>query len=225
MATDDIASVVEQINRHTKEDESVSDILAIGKGLVRLFGYYNKRRKIDIPAKIEMNKKRYPELGLKIKYGWAKRLMKVAMDDKINDPSVRHCLPAKRNCLEQCARMSEKKFYTGIKPDPTRRKEIFIHPNAKYYDLVAYRKEEETIKPKYHKWVVVLIPSKEAEWDDVVDEQFRSFAHTNGFDYAIADVVKNKKKEHVFETGINQDIEMTLSIDHIDKAPKEEDEN
>jgi hypothetical protein len=221
----EIRSIIEEINRHSHSvaDETIDDVLAMGRGLVRLFGYRDRKRNIDIPGLLKLKKRQYPELGLKPGYGWTRRLMKLAMDDKIADPQYRHVLPRGRNNLEQCSRMTLARFEQGIKPDPNQRGEIVIHPEAKLYDLRDYRKQGKEIKPpKQRQLVIVLIPRVPEGFDEWGGdfEDIRHAAHREGCDFAMAEVVSKTYKETIFEEDSTQETLWTLSLHKIQKASK-----
>jgi hypothetical protein len=232
---DEIRSIVNEINSHSHSlaDETTEDVLAMGHGLVRLFGYNDRRRNIHIPAKTSMSKKRYPELGLKMSYAWAKRLMKISMDDKLIAVKYRGLLPRSRNALEQCARMSLARFEKGINPDPDQRGEIVIHPESRIYDLKAYRKQGAGIKqPTKHRQMVcvIILPDKpvtraqqeRADWelDDSLIDRFRNAAFGENLQFAIAQVESKKVKEAIFENTSQKQAIWTLDMGRIEKRPR-----
>src|SRR5450759_318940 len=94
-------ALIAEINRRATSDETLADVLAIGIGLVALFGYNR------IPGLIRLNKKSYPSLGLKPGYSWVRRLMKIALDPKISDKDNWEHLPSPRTSLSEIALMKD----------------------------------------------------------------------------------------------------------------------
>src|ERR1039457_4126519 len=106
-----VLALIAEINRRAASDETLADVLAIGIGLVALFGYDK------IPGMIRFSKKSYPSLGLKPSYSWVRRLMKIAMDPKISDKDNWEHLPSPRTSLFEIALMTDDRFERGTHRD------------------------------------------------------------------------------------------------------------
>ena len=196
-------ALIAEINRRATSDETLADVMAIGIGLVALFGYNR------IPGMIHLSKKSYPSLGLKPGYSWVRRLMKIAMDPKICDKDNWEHLPSPRASLSEIALMKDGRFERGIRPDPNNNGVIAITPTTSREDLKMYRIAEEPIEPRpSDRYVMLAIPPRE-NWEGVID-QVRDAVLSAGCDFVIAEVVSAKSKELVFSTDSHEETQWIL---------------
>lgn len=215
----EVAEIVAEINRHAKSDENIQDVLAMGRGLVKLFGYHKPRQ----AGLTRLSKRKYPELGLKCSYSWVRRLMKIAMDPKITNPAYWSCLPSARTSLLEIEKMSETRLKQGIHPDPERNGEIFITPTTNREDLKVYRMRDEEIEPPHtFRYVLVAIPLDRDQWEEGID-LIREEAFASGCDFMVAEVVSEKKKDRMFQDMERREIIWTLRQVERMKKPRETD--
>jgi hypothetical protein len=198
-----VLALIAEINRRATSDETLADVLAIGNGLVELFGY-NK-----IPGLIRLNKKSYPSRGLKPGYSWVRRLMKISMDPKIADEQNWEHLPSARTSLFEIALMKEERFRGGTHSDPTNNGVIVITPATSREDLKMYRIADEPIKPRPpDRYVMLAIPPRE-NWEGAIDG-VRERAFAAGCHFVIAEVLSRKKKELCFSTDSHEETHWAL---------------
>ena len=198
-----VLALIAEINRRAASDETLADVLAIGIGLVALFGYHK------IPGMIRFSKKSYPSLGLKPGYSWVQRLMKIAMDPKIYDTDNWCHLPSQRTSLHEIALMTDGRFEQGIRPDPNNNGIIAITPTTGREDLKMYRIADEPIKPRPpDRYVMLAIPPRE-NWEGAIDG-VRERAFAAGCHFVIAEVLSRKKKELCFSTDSHEETHWAL---------------
>ena len=198
-----VLALIAEINRRATSDETLADVLAIGIGLVALFGYNR------IPGMIRLSKKSYPSLGLKPGYSWVRRLMKIAMDPKISDKDNWEHLPSPRTSLFEIALMTDDRFERGTHSDPANNGVIVITPATNREDLRMYRISGEPIKvPSPAQYVLLVIPPKE-NWEGAIDG-VRERAFAAGCDFAIAEVLSRKKKDLCFSTDSHEETHWAL---------------
>src|ERR1051326_7025081 len=105
--------IIEAINNHARSDETIEDIIAIGDGLVSVFGW-----KATVHGKLgKLSKRNYPP-ELKPEYSWVRRLMKLAMDERIRDPDNWRHFPNVRSALVELSLMTTARIEQGKRPDP-----------------------------------------------------------------------------------------------------------
>src|ERR1017187_10895509 len=156
-------ALIAKIKRRATSADTLADVLAIGIGLVALFGYHK------IPGMIRLSKKSYPSLGLNPSYSWVRRLMKIAMDPKICDKDNWEHLPSPRTSLFEIALMTDDRFERGTHSDPANNGVIVITPATNREDLRMYRISDEPIKvPSPAQYVLLVIPPKE-NWEGAID--------------------------------------------------------
>ena len=210
-----VLALIAEINRRAASDETLADVLAIGNGLVALFG--SAIGKDKIPGLIHLSKKAYPSLGLKPGYSWVRRLMKIATDPKIADELNWEHLPSPRTSLFEIALITDERFQQGIHPDPAANGVIAITPTTSREDLRMYRITDEPIKPRTPDWYVMLVIPPKENWEEYID-RVREAAWTAGCDFVIAHVTIMKKKELVFKKDSHEETHWALrQVDEVQK--------
>lgn len=220
----DVQRLINQINKHARADETTEDVISIGKGLVELFGFRSKTPKIEIDGMIRLSKRDYGTLGLKIGYSWVKRLMKIAMDSKLNDPSIWPKIPSSRESLHQLSLMSEERLLQGTHPDPELDGEIFITHASSSHDIKIYRKRGEPIHPfDGERYVIVAMPRQGCDWVSAV-ERLQDSMWDADCDVMLGEKKSKVVKEKLFATSSEVDTTWTIRQIELRKKPKQREE-
>jgi hypothetical protein len=106
-----VEKLVAEINAHSK-DETVEDNVAVGKGLVKLFGGLRKT-----PGLVTLSKKDYPTLGLKVGYSWVRRMMRIGLNPIISNPIYAEFLPPAKTSLIELTHVWSDKLQRALTPD------------------------------------------------------------------------------------------------------------